>query len=52
VLREDRPLVTLRLSALAQNIEQMQLYSQDHSALLAPQRKTTMAPELFKMQLD
>lgn len=54
VLREDLPLplLTLRRSAVIHNIEQMRVYCESHGALLAPHGKTTMAPQLFKMQLD
>ena len=54
VLREDLPLplLTLRLSALLHNLEKMRFYCEAHGVLLAPHGKTTMAPQLFKMQLD
>ena len=54
VLHEDLPLplLTLRRSALLHNLEQMRLYCEAHGVLLAPHGKTTMAPQLFKMQLD
>src|SRR5579864_4903102 len=54
VLHEDLPLplLTLRRSALAHNIEQMRLFCEAHGVLLAPHGKTTMAPQLFKMQLE
>jgi len=54
VLNEDLPLplLTIRRSALQHNLEQMRLYCETHGVLLAPHGKTTMAPQLFKMQLD
>jgi D-serine dehydratase len=54
VLHEDLPLplLTLRRSALVHNIEQMRLYCEANGVLLAPHGKTTMAPQLFKMQLE
>jgi D-serine deaminase-like pyridoxal phosphate-dependent protein len=54
VLREDLPLplLTLRLSAVQHNLEQMRRYCDANGVLLAPHGKTTMSPQLFKMQLD
>ncbi len=54
VLHEDLPLplLTLRRSALVHNLEQMRQYCNAHGVQLAPHGKTTMAPQLFKMQLD
>jgi D-serine dehydratase len=54
LLREDLPLplLTLRRSSLVHNLEQMRLFCDAHGVLLAPHGKTTMAPQLFKMQLD
>jgi|HubBroStandDraft_6_1064221.scaffolds.fasta_scaffold210549_1 D-serine dehydratase len=54
VLHEDLPLplMTLRRSSVEHNLEQMRLYCEAHGVLLAPHGKTTMAPQLFKMQLD
>ncbi len=46
------PVLTLRRSALAHNLERMRSYCQAHHVQLAPHGKTTMAPQLFKMQLD
>jgi len=39
-------------SPLASNIAWMQRYADDHGARLAPHGKTTMAPALFRRQLD
>jgi D-serine dehydratase len=54
VLAEDLPfpLAVLRKSALAHNLAWMQDYAGRNGAVLAPHGKTTMSPELFKMQLD
>ncbi|MCA1702692.1 MAG: amino acid deaminase [Actinobacteria bacterium] len=54
VLDEDlpHPLLVLKRSALDQNIALMRDYCRDSGVLLAPHGKTTMAPQLFKRQLD
>lgn len=54
LLHEDLPLplLTLRRSAVAHNVEQMRIFCVAHGLLLAPHGKTTMAPQLFKLQLD
>lgn len=54
VLAEDLPfpLAVLRRSALAHNLAWMQDYAGRNGAVLAPHGKTTMSPELFKMQLE
>jgi D-serine dehydratase len=46
------PLLTLRESALARNIETMAEYCRDRGVLLAPHGKTTMAPQLFQRQIE
>ncbi len=53
VFAEDLPLplVVLKSSALAHNIEVMQQYCRRHSAELCPHGKTTMAPQIFDKQL-
>lgn len=53
VLREDLPfpLMVLKQSALENNLQVMQSYLQERNASLAPHGKTTMAPQLFDLQL-
>ena len=46
------PIAALRQSALAHNIAWMQDYADRRGLALAPHGKTTMAPLLFKMQLQ
>ncbi|MCW2783083.1 MAG: hypothetical protein JWR35_3532 [Marmoricola sp.] len=46
------PVTTLREGALTGNIEAMAAYARRYGALFAPHGKTTMAPQLFKRQLD
>lgn len=46
------PLLTLRRSAVEHNIALMQRYCDARGAALAPHGKTTMAPQIFKWQLD
>lgn len=46
------PLATLRTPALAHNLAWMQAWAQRKGVGLAPHGKTTMSPELFRMQLD
>jgi D-serine dehydratase len=46
------PLAVLRSSALIHNLAWMQDYARRNGAVLAPHGKTTMSPELFRMQLD
>jgi D-serine dehydratase len=45
------PLAVLRESALVHNIRWMQDYAERRGVVLAPHGKTTMAPQLFDMQL-
>jgi D-serine dehydratase len=54
VLRQDLPLplLVLKESVLAHNEQVMQAFLEEHNACLAPHGKTTMAPQLFKRQLD
>lgn len=54
VANEDLPLplLTLRRSAVEHNIALMQQYCDAHGVFLAPHGKTTMAPQVFKWQLD
>ena len=54
VLRDDMPypLATLRHSALTHNLAWMQAWAQRKGVGLAPHGKTTMSPELFRMQLQ
>jgi D-serine dehydratase len=54
VANEDLPLplLTLRRSAVEHNIALMQRYCDARGAALAPHGKTTMAPQIFKWQLD
>ena len=46
------PLAVLQRSALQHNLAWMQAYAQRRGVHLAPHGKTTMSPELFRMQLD
>ena len=46
------PVMVLKDSALRHNIELMSSYCKRHDILLAPHGKTSMAPQLLKMQLD
>ena len=46
------PLAVLQRSALQHNLAWMQAYAQLRGVHLAPHGKTTMSPELFRMQLD
>jgi len=54
VLAEDLPypLAVLRRSALAHNLAWMQDFAARKGVALAPHGKTTMSPELFRLQLD
>jgi len=54
LLKEDfcLPLMTLNHSALINNCRWMQDYADAANVKLAPHGKTSMCPELFKMQLD
>jgi D-serine dehydratase len=54
VARGDLPLpvLTLRASALEHNIRLMQAYCDRRGVLLAPHAKTTMAPQVFRRQLE
>jgi D-serine dehydratase len=46
------PLAVLKHAALTHNLHWMQAYAQRKGVLLAPHGKTTMSPELFRLQLD
>jgi D-serine deaminase-like pyridoxal phosphate-dependent protein len=46
------PLAVVRSSSLAANITAMQRWCDDHGVVLAPHGKTTMAPALFRRQLE
>ena len=46
------PSLVLKEEALANNLEVMAAYAREHGFLLAPHGKTTMAPQLFRRQLD
>jgi len=46
------PLATLRTQALTHNLAWMQAWAQRKGVGLAPHGKTTMSPELFRMQLQ
>ena len=54
LLREDLPFpaAVIRLPALTNNLQWMQRYAAEHGVLLAPHGKTTMAPQLFHLQLQ
>ena len=54
LLDEDLPFPTavVRTSALRNNLEWMQRYAAEQGVLLAPHGKTTMAPQLFDLQLQ
>ena len=54
VARGDFPLpvLTLRREAVNHNISTMAAWCAEHNVLLAPHGKTTLAPELFRRQLD
>jgi D-serine dehydratase len=54
VLREDLPvpLCVLRGGALERNIARFQEFSDAHGVLLCPHAKTSMAPALFRRQLE
>ena len=45
------PVAVLKLSALRHNLDWMQRFCEQYSALLAPHGKTTMSPQLFGAQL-
>jgi D-serine deaminase-like pyridoxal phosphate-dependent protein len=46
------PAVTLRVSAIAHNLDLMQRWTAEHGVELYPHGKTTMAPQLWARQLD
>ena len=46
------PALVLRRSALEHNIARMARWCYEHGVLLAPHGKTTMAPQIFRRQLD
>jgi D-serine deaminase-like pyridoxal phosphate-dependent protein len=46
------PVLALREPALAHNLALMAAYCRDHDVALAPHGKTTMAPTLWRRQLD
>jgi D-serine dehydratase len=54
VLREGlpMPLMVLKESALAANLAAMAAYCHSHGVSLCPHGKTTMAPQLFRRQLE
>lgn len=54
VLADDLhlPLLVLRESALAHNIEAMAAWCRRHDALLAPHGKTSMAPRIWQRQIE
>jgi D-serine dehydratase len=47
-----RPVLTIRESAVAHNLETMRQYCRQHGADLVPHAKTTMSPELVQRQLQ
>jgi len=48
----EPPFVVLRRSALEHNVSLMAAYCDDHRVSIAPHGKTTMAPQLWRRQLD
>jgi D-serine deaminase-like pyridoxal phosphate-dependent protein len=46
------PLLTVRASAVAHNVDQLARFCAERGLRLAPHAKTTMAPQLFAAQLD
>ncbi len=46
------PVITLRVSAIAHNLDLMQRWTAEHGVELYPHGKTTMAPQLWARQLD
>lgn len=46
------PLVILKNTAVAKNVERMSQYLADRGVSIAPHAKTAMAPDLFQRQLD
>src|SRR3712207_2392599 len=46
------PVLVLKESALDHNVALVARYCREHGVSLAPHGKTTMAPQLFKRQLD
>ncbi|NGN91789.1 alanine racemase [Nocardioides sp. KC13] len=46
------PVMVLKKSALEHNIETLAGFAEEHGLLLAPHGKTTMAPSLYRQQLD
>jgi D-serine deaminase-like pyridoxal phosphate-dependent protein len=46
------PVLALRETALAHNLALMAAYAREHGVALAPHGKTTMAPALWRRQLD
>jgi D-serine deaminase-like pyridoxal phosphate-dependent protein len=48
----EPPFVVLRRSALEHNVSLMAAYCDDHGVSIAPHGKTTMAPQLWRRQLD
>ncbi|HEY7668221.1 MAG TPA: alanine racemase [Actinomycetota bacterium] len=46
------PVLALRETALAHNLALMAAYAREHDVALAPHGKTTMAPALWRRQLD
>ncbi|WP_394769987.1 amino acid deaminase [Lacisediminihabitans sp.] len=50
--RFQTPVLTLDSSAMASNVEAMARWTRDAGVALAPHGKTTMAPDLWRRQLD
>ncbi|HEY3214082.1 MAG TPA: alanine racemase [Actinomycetota bacterium] len=48
----EPPFVVLRRSALEHNVSLMAAYCDDHRVSIAPHGKTTMAPQLWRRQLE
>ncbi|MBC7275472.1 alanine racemase [Nocardioides sp.] len=46
------PVMALKKSALEHNIATLAAFAEEHDLLLAPHGKTTMAPSLYRRQLD
>jgi D-serine deaminase-like pyridoxal phosphate-dependent protein len=46
------PVMVLKETALDNNLSVMAQYAEEHGFRLAPHGKTTMAPQLFRRQLD
>lgn len=48
----DFPVMTLERDALVHNIALLSRWCDEHGVMLAPHGKTTMSPEILKLQLD